>query len=94
MIHANGIRNNHIRIGQVLRIGGGKKAASRNPLSKVSGNAATAARSTTPASYTVRKGDTLHSIATRYNLNINEIKRLNNGTSNLKTGQTIRLISS
>ncbi|RRD91339.1 LysM peptidoglycan-binding domain-containing protein [Conchiformibius steedae] len=94
---ANGIRNNSIRIGQVLRINGTKKPATQrsNPLSKVSGNSHDyAAPRSTPASHTVRKGDTLYSIAARYKMNVNDIKRLNKGVSNLKTGQTIKLISS
>jgi len=42
--------------------------------------------------YTVRQGDTLFSIASRYNTTVDDIKRLNNLTSNvLSIGQVLRL---
>ncbi len=43
-------------------------------------------------SYKVKKGDTLHSLAQRFDTSVNEIKKINNikGTS-LKIGQTLRL---
>jgi len=44
--------------------------------------------------YTVKKGDTLYSIARTYNTDVNTIKRLNNLTSNsLSIGQTLILPS-
>ena len=43
-------------------------------------------------SYTVQKGDSLYSIASRYGTTVNELKRLNNLTSNnLFVGQTLEL---
>ena len=42
--------------------------------------------------YTVKKGDTLYSIARTYNTDVNTIKKLNNLTSNsLSIGQTLIL---
>lgn len=96
LISANNIHNNNIRIGQVLKLTAKKNMIpARDPLRKVSASSANVLSvSAAPASYTVRKGDTLHSIASRYNLNINDIKKLNNGSTNVKTGQTIKLIAS
>ena len=42
--------------------------------------------------YIVKKGDTLYSIASRYNITVNELKRLNNlSTNSLSIGQLIKL---
>ena len=42
--------------------------------------------------YTVQRGDTLYSIATRYGTNVNTLRELNNLTSNILTiGQVLRL---
>lgn len=43
--------------------------------------------------YTVKKGDSLWSIATKYGLTINELKELNNLSSNiLSVGQTLKIV--
>ena len=50
---------------------------------------------TTGNYYTVKKGDTLYSIAARYNTSVDELKRLNNLTSNtLQIGQTLLISGS
>ena len=42
--------------------------------------------------YTVKKGDSLYSIATKYNTTVDELKRINNLTSNiLSIGQVLKL---
>jgi len=47
---------------------------------------------TTLNTYTVKKGDTLYSIANKYNISISELKELNNLTSNaLSIGQTLKI---
>lgn len=50
---------------------------------------------TSTITYTVRPGDTLYAIASRYNTTVNEIQRLNNLTSNvLQVGQVLQIPSS
>ena len=45
-------------------------------------------------SYTVRQGDTLNTIASRFNVNVNDIRRWNRNTRTVEPGQTIKLIGS
>ncbi|WP_107687829.1 LysM peptidoglycan-binding domain-containing protein [Neisseria wadsworthii] len=72
----NNIRGNNIQKGQVLKV-----AANTNNASNI--------RS---VSYTVRKGDTLSTIANRFNININDIRRWNKNTRTVTPGQRINLI--
>ncbi|EGZ45393.1 lytic transglycosylase [Neisseria wadsworthii] len=72
----NNIRGNNIQKGQVLKV-----AANTNNASNI--------RS---VSYTVRKGDTLNTIANRFNVNINDIRRWNKNTRTVTPGQRINLI--
>ena len=45
--------------------------------------------------YTVKKGDTLYSIARKYNITVDELKRINNLTSNsLSIGQQLKITES
>ncbi len=85
---ANNIKGNNIKPGQVLKIGGkaaaNGKTAAKTAAAKVSG-------SQTPARYTVKKGDTLISIARRHQTDLNTLKRLNPNSSTIKPGQVIRL---
>lgn len=78
---ANNIRNiNLIRVGQVLRIPGTTPAPAPTP-------------PTTTRTYTVRRGDTLYSIARRYNTTVARIAQANNirNTSLIRVGQVLRI---
>lgn len=45
--------------------------------------------------YTVQKGDSLYQIANKYNITVNELKKLNNlSSNNLSIGQTLKVPSS
>ncbi|MEH7237262.1 C40 family peptidase [Bacillus sp. JJ1562] len=49
----------------------------------------------TTATYTVSRGDTLYSISNSYNMSVDQLKQLNNLTSNtIKVGQTLKIIGS
>lgn len=59
----NGLINNFLSVGQLLKISG--KANTSNTV------------------YTVKKGDTLYAIASRYGVSVDELKKYNNLTSNV-----------
>lgn len=47
----------------------------------------------TTATYTVNRGDTLYSIANSYNMSVDQLKQLNNLTSNtIQVGQTLKVV--
>ena len=74
----NNLSSNVLSIGQVLKI----------PSSSESSNTGTT------NTYVVKSGDSLYSIARKYNTTVDEIKRLNNLTSNvLSIGQVLKIPS-
>lgn len=75
----NNIRGSNIRKGQILKVAAANGAQSGNLRS---------------VSYTVRKGDTLNTIASRFNLDINDIRRWNKNTRTVTPGQRINLMGS
>ena len=78
LIIANNIKGNTIQKGQVLRLAQAKPA--KTHIDKVS--------------YTIRKGDTFKSISARFNINIDDIHRLNPDLNTISPGQRIKLIGS
>lgn len=78
LIIANNIKGNTIQKGQVLRLAQAKPA--KTHIDKVS--------------YTIRKGDTFKSISARFNINIDDIRRLNPDLDTINPGQRIKLIGS
>jgi hypothetical protein len=107
---ANNLRGNNIHPGQVLNVSGGSnqqaanrhadnKPNSRNERGNERNNRAGNDRNVRngrqqTVSHTVRSGDTLQSIARRYNTSVADIKRSNNlGNSVLHPGQKLRVSS-
>ena len=79
LIIANNIKGNNIRKGQLLRVTAAP-AKTRNSIRNVS--------------YTVRRGDTLNTIANRFNVDVNDIRRWNRNTNGVTPGQRLKLIGS
>lgn len=88
----NNLRSDNIRIGQKLKIYSGK-----GPAPSVSSSSSSKPATTTSGGYvmyTVRKGDTLYSIANKFpGVTLNDIMRLNGLTRNSKiyTGQKLKI---
>ena len=78
LIASNNIKGNTIHTGQILKVAAAKSKQ-------------TAKASVQPVSYTVRQGDTLTDIARRFNVNVNDVRRWNNNSSNIRPGQNIKL---
>lgn len=95
----NNLKSNNIRVGQRLVIYRGGKgpvstaSSSSSTASKGSTTAASNGSSGSSASYhTVRNGDTLSGIATKYGTTVSRIKELNGLTSNnIKVGQRLKV---
>lgn len=92
----NNLKNNTIRIGQRLVIyrGGNSSGAtsSVSSSSSTSSQSSSAQSSTGTATYTVKSGDTLSSIAARHGLSLSELKSLNGLTNNnIKAGQKLKV---
>lgn len=80
LIIANNIKGNNIKKGQILRVTAAPAKVHSNPIQNVS--------------YTVRKGDTLNTIASRFNVDVNDIRRWNRNTRTVTPGQRLKLIGS
>ena len=83
----NNLQSNNLTIGKILLI---EDTSDQSTIEECFGE-----EYETPSSnitYTVQKGDNLYSIANKYNTTVNEIKSLNNLTSNnLSIGQQLRI---
>lgn len=82
-----------ISVGKELRIPGAMKRADAPVEETASANAEAAAAEATPESYEVKNGDTVISIATRYDMSWQELLDLNNLTESsiLQLGQKLRI---
>lgn len=89
LVAGNHLKGNSIQKGQVLKVSFDKKDKTQ-PIKAVE-KKSDKHKNTIPVSYTVRKGDTLQTIAERYNLKVADIKKLNKGSNNIKAGQTLKL---
>ncbi|UOO88632.1 LysM peptidoglycan-binding domain-containing protein [Vitreoscilla massiliensis] len=83
LLAANGLNDNNIKVGQTLVVG---KAADR----AIQTAKAKEQKQQANMNYVVRKGDTLNSIAGKFNLKVNDLRKWNNG-NNIKPGQKIQL---
>lgn len=89
LIKDNGLQNNNLSIGQVIRI----RIPSENvEIEECFGPDYTPPETTPTITYTVKKGDSLYKIANAYNTSVSVIQSLNNLTSNnLSIGQVLKL---
>lgn len=95
LVAANGIKGNSIKTGQVLKVAAksSAKVADKGKVVKTADKKDTDKKATKVASHTVKKGDTLESIAKRYKLDVGDLKRLNKNGNQLKPGQVVKLSS-
>ncbi len=83
----NNLQSNNLTIGKILLI---EDTSDQSTIEECFGEEYEASSSN--ITYTVQKGDNLYSIANKYNTTVNEIKSLNNLTSNnLSIGQQLRI---
>lgn len=83
----NNLQGNNLTIGKILLI---EDTSDQSTIEECFGEEYEAPSSN--ITYTVQKGDNLYSIANKYNTTVNEIKSLNNLTSNnLSIGQQLRI---
>ncbi len=81
----NNLTSNILTIGQILKI----------PASGESDEGSSSGSSQDYFQYTVKSGDTLYSIARKYEISVNQLKEFNNLVSNsLSIGQTLKIPSS
>ena len=87
IIKDNSLNSNNLSIGQNLKI-----RTTSDVIEECFGEAYTPSDTTNNETYTVQKGDSLYSIAKKFNTTVSDIVRLNNLTSNsLSIGQVLKL---
>ena len=90
----NNLRSNNLRIGQRLVIykGGAPNTSAVASTAKTSSSASASSGQSGYTTYTVRKGDTLYKIASRYpGVSSNDIMKYNGISSSIKVGQKIKI---
>lgn len=94
----NGLKSTNIKVGQKLKVSGTTTTTSKSSSTSSKSNAkstSTAAKTTTKTStitYTVKKGDTLSSIAKKYKTTNQAIMKLNGlKSTNIKVGQKLKI---
>ena len=90
LVSDNSLSNNNLTIGQVLKI----RTPKEDVVEECFGPNYTPPQDTNTITYIVKRGDSLYSIANKYNTSVSTIKSLNNlTTNNLSIGQTLKLPS-
>ncbi|PIT17726.1 hypothetical protein BGI32_01890 [Snodgrassella alvi] len=87
LVTANNLRGHNLQVGQVLKIDTNVNSKRMLASARRTGNSKT---SIIPASYTVKKGDTLTSIAQRLNIPVSKLKKVH-GKQVLRPGQKLKL---
>jgi LysM repeat protein len=87
IIRDNNLSNTNLNIGQVLKI-----RTNNEVIEECFGSDYTPPVDASTTTYTVKKGDSLYTIANRYNTSVDNIKSLNNlVTNNLSIGQVLKI---
>jgi membrane-bound lytic murein transglycosylase D len=87
LVTANNLRGHNLQVGQILKIDTNSNSKRMLASARRTGNSKT---SIIPASYTVKKGDTLTSIAQRLNIPVSKLKKVH-GKQVLRPGQKLKL---
>lgn len=88
----NGLTTDTLRVGQVLRIPGRTPTPSPTPVPPSPPSGGAPAGSTSIVTYQVVRGDTLSSVARRFGVTVDAIKRQNGlKSSSLRVGQTLHI---
>lgn len=90
LVSDNSLSNNNLTIGQVLKI----RTPKEDVVEECFGPNYTPPQDTNTITYIVKRGDSLYSIANKYNTSVSTIKILNNLSSNsLSIGQSLKIPS-